>query len=84
MQYFNDPNKLAEKTALVAQMQRFQINSDLVAHHDLKIMHDMPIHNDYEITEAAVRDPRSIIFDQAANRLHAQKGLLYWLLVANA
>ena len=46
-------------------------------------MHDMPIHNDYEITEVAVRDPRSIIFDQAANRLHAQKGLLYWLLVAN-
>ena len=65
-------------------MQRFQINSDLVADHELKIMHDMPIHNDYEITEAAVRDPRSIIFDQAANRLHAQKGLLYWLLVANA
>ena len=84
MQYFNDPNKLAEKTALVAQMQRFQINSDLVAHHDLKIMHDMPIHNDYEITEAAVSDPRSIIFDQAANRMHAQKGLLYWLLVSNA
>lgn len=83
MQYFNDPTKHAEKTALVAQMQRFQINSDLVAGHELKIMHDMPIHNDYEITEAAVRDPRAIIFDQAANRLHAQKGLLYWLLVAN-
>ncbi|MGB1189478.1 MAG: hypothetical protein ACPG4A_04560 [Pseudomonadales bacterium] len=43
-------------------------------------MHDMPIHNDYEITPGLVRDPRSIIFNQAANRLHAQKGLLYWLL----
>jgi ornithine carbamoyltransferase len=41
----------------------------------------MPIHNDYEITEAAVRDSRAIIFEQAANRLHAQKGLLHWLLL---
>ena len=79
MQYFNDPTKHAEKTALVAQMQRFQINSDLIADHELKIMHDMPIHDGYEITPEMVRDSRSIIFQQAENRLHAQKGLLWWL-----
>jgi ornithine carbamoyltransferase len=42
-------------------------------------MHDMPIHDGYEITPEMVRDPRSIIFEQAENRLHAQKGLLWWL-----
>jgi ornithine carbamoyltransferase len=42
-------------------------------------MHDMPIHDGYEITPEMVRDSRSIIFEQAENRLHAQKGLLWWL-----
>ena len=42
-------------------------------------MHDMPLHEGDEITGEMVRDPRSIIFQQAENRLHAQKGLLWWL-----
>ena len=82
MQFFNDPEKKAEKAALLTKMQPFQVNESLIEGHDLMIMHDMPIHNDYEITPGLVRDPRSIIFNQAANRLHAQKGLLYWLLNA--
>lgn len=44
-----------------------------------KIMHCMPCHIGYEITRNAVDHPQSIIFDQAENRLHAQKGLLAWL-----
>ena len=81
MQYFNDPSKAADKADLIERMSPFQINLDLVGNHPVRIMHDMPIHNDYEITEAAVRDYRAIIFEQAANRLHAQKGLLHWLLL---
>jgi len=81
MQYFNDPSKSDAKQALLEKMQPFQINQDLIADHNVLVMHDMPIHNNYEITEEVVRDPRSIIFDQAANRLHAQKGLLHWLLI---
>ncbi|MDA0273465.1 MAG: ornithine carbamoyltransferase [Proteobacteria bacterium] len=79
MQYFNNPDFNSEKDALVKQMAPYQINEALVKGVDCKIMHDMPIHDGYEITPEMVRDPRSIIFQQAENRLHAQKGLLWWL-----
>ena len=79
MQYFNDPSRTAEKVALIEQMTPFQINSALVQDRNCKIMHDMPIHDHYEITPDMVSDPRSIIYLQSANRLHAQKGLLHWL-----
>ena len=45
-----------------------------------KIMHCMPCHVGYEITRDAIDHPNSIIFDQAENHLHAQKGILLWLL----
>jgi ornithine carbamoyltransferase len=79
MQYFNDPSHEAEKQARLKQMMPYQLNEDLLDGVDCRIMHDMPIHDGYEITPGVVREPRSIIFEQAANRLHAQKGLLHWL-----
>ncbi|MDA0788466.1 MAG: ornithine carbamoyltransferase [Proteobacteria bacterium] len=79
MQYFNNPEHEREKQATLERMLPYQLNGNLLAGLDCRIMHDMPIHDGYEITPEMVRDPRSIIFDQAANRLHAQKGLLAWL-----
>jgi len=79
MQHFNDPARAEEKETLIKQMRPFQINRDLVQDFNCKIMHDMPIHDHYEITPEMVSDPRSIIYLQAENRLHAQKGLLHWL-----
>jgi ornithine carbamoyltransferase len=79
MQYFNNPDFAEEKAARMEQMLPYQINASLLAELDCKIMHDMPIHDGYEISADMVYDPRSIIFDQAENRLHAQKGLLWWL-----
>jgi len=79
MQYFNNPDFKDVKEARVKQMAPYQINKALVKDVDCKIMHDMPIHDGYEITPEMVRDSRSIIFQQAENRLHAQKGLLWWL-----
>ena len=79
MQYFNNPDFADEKEARVQQMLPYQINEKLLDGIDCKVMHDMPIHDGYEISTSMVRDPRSIIFDQAENRLHAQKGLLWWL-----
>ena len=79
MQYFNDPTRAKEKNARLDLMMPYQINSTLLKGLSCKIMHDMPIHNGYEITSEMVRDPRSIIFQQAENRLHAQKGLLWWI-----
>ena len=43
-------------------------------------MHDLPAHYGEECTEEAVYHPRSVVFDQAENRLHAQKGALFQLL----
>jgi ornithine carbamoyltransferase len=43
-------------------------------------MHDMPIHPGYEISRELVNDPRSIIFNQAENRLDAQKAVIVRLL----
>ena len=79
MQYFNDPAHAGEKSARLAQMMPYQINSELLKGLSCKIMHDMPIHSGYEITAEMVHDPRSIIFQQSENRLHAQKGLLWWI-----
>ena len=79
MQYFNDPAHADEKSTRLDLMMPYQINSDLLKGRSCRIMHDMPIHNGYEITSEMVRDPRSIIFQQSENRLHAQKGLLWWI-----
>ncbi|MEM6431929.1 MAG: ornithine carbamoyltransferase, partial [Deinococcota bacterium] len=43
-------------------------------------MHDLPAHYGEECTEDVLYSPRSVVFDQAENRLHAQKGLLVALL----
>ena len=63
----------------------YQLNKKLLDKHknSAKIMHDMPCHPGYEITRDAIEHPNSIIFDQAENRLHAQKGILLWLLGKN-
>ena len=79
MQHFNNQDFADEKAARVKNMMPWQINRELLAGSHCKIMHDMPIHEGYEITAEMVQDPRSIIFDQAENRMHAQKGLLWWL-----
>ena len=79
MQYFNDPQHRKKNTEKIEMLKEFQINRNLLQGLKCKIMHDMPIHDGYEITDEMVRDSRSIIFEQAENRLHAQKGLLWWL-----
>lgn len=80
MQYFNNPDYADEKEATLARMMPFQLNETLLGDRPIRIMHDMPIHEGYEISAELVNDKRSVIFDQAENRLHAQKGLLVWLL----
>lgn len=80
MQYFNHPDHSDEKAATLEKMLPYQVNAALIDGIDCKVMHDMPIHDGFEISAAMTRDPRAIIYEQAANRLHAQKGLLWWLL----
>ncbi|MBI2414879.1 ornithine carbamoyltransferase [candidate division WWE3 bacterium] len=59
----------------------YQLNAQLVNKYcpSAKIMHCMPCHVGYEITRDAIEHKYSLIFDQAENRLHIQKGILMWL-----
>jgi ornithine carbamoyltransferase len=79
MQYFNNPDHQQENADKLKVMMPFQLNATLLEGVDCKIMHDMPIHDGFEITAELTQDPRAIMYEQAANRLHAQKGLLWWL-----
>ena len=54
--------------------------SNLLKGKDILVMHDMPIHEGYEITRAVIESSHSIIFDQAENRLHGEKAILLRLL----
>ena len=45
------------------------------------VMHCLPAHRGYEITDGVMDSPQSVVFDQAGNRMHAQNGLLHWLLI---
>lgn len=58
----------------------FRINEELLDGVDVKVMHCLPAHRGEEIAETVLESERSIVFEQAENRLHAQKALLIELL----
>ena len=83
MEFFGDEEFQAEKERRIKKMLPYQLNSETIAGSEAFILHDMPIHPGYEISEELVDSPRSRIYQQAENRLFAQQALMLHLLGAS-
>ena len=82
MEFFTDPKFKDEKEKRINLMMPYQINKKLMKGSKAYIMHDMPIHRGYEISADIIDSPKSIIYQQAENRLHTAKAALLKLLSA--
>jgi ornithine carbamoyltransferase len=63
-------------------LKRYQVNERLMslAAKDAIFMHCLPAHRGQEVTDEVIDGPQSVVFDEAENRLHAQKAVLLWCL----
>ncbi|MFC4213761.1 ornithine carbamoyltransferase [Pseudophaeobacter arcticus] len=63
-------------------LRPYQVNEELMSHAkpDALFMHCLPAHREEEVTSAVMDGPQSVIFDEAENRLHAQKAVMRWCL----
>ncbi|QEZ89231.1 ornithine carbamoyltransferase [Aliarcobacter cibarius] len=71
----------AEKNMRIKEFRGFMVDEDLMklANKKAIFLHCLPAYRDYEVSEAVLEGPQSRIFDEAENRLHAQKGIMVWL-----
>lgn len=74
-----------EKQQRLQTLQPYQVNRDLMnlAAPDAIFMHCLPAHIGEEVTEDVFESKQSVVFDEAENRLHAQKAILIWTLMGN-
>jgi ornithine carbamoyltransferase len=65
-----------------AVLAPYQVNEALMAHAkpDAVFMHCLPAHRGEEVAAGVIDGPQSVVWDEAENRLHAQKGVLLWCL----
>jgi ornithine carbamoyltransferase len=81
MEHFSNPAYADEKERRVKKFMPYQINEALLKLSGRRtlVMHCLPAHKGYEVNDTVLYHPDSVIFDQAENRLHAQKGLMLYL-----
>ena len=69
-----------------SEFAAYQVNAALMKHAQKGafFMHCLPAHRGEEVTDEVIDGPQSVVIQQAANRMHVQKGILAWLLGAKA
>jgi ornithine carbamoyltransferase len=74
--------KEAEESGRLSALKPYAVTRELLdlAKPGALFMHCLPAHPGLEVTQEVLDDPRSIIFDQAENRLHMQKAILEWIV----
>ena len=82
MEFFNNPAYAKKKEETVGKMLPYQINDELMEGSKAKVMHDMPMHIGYEISQSVVDKNMEFILDEAENRRHAEKAVMAFLLGA--
>ena len=75
----------AEKAQRLATFGDYQVDEAIMAKAapDAVFLHCLPAYRGYEVAAEVIDGPQSVIWDEAENRLHAQKALLTWLLEKN-
>ncbi|TCK36106.1 ornithine carbamoyltransferase [Leucobacter luti] len=71
-----------EKAARVATFGAYRITPELMAHAeaDAVFLHCLPAYREFEVAPEVIDGPQSVVWDEAENRVHAQKALMTWLL----
>lgn len=71
-----------ERRRRLAAFRGYRIDADLLraAARDAIVMHCLPAHRGEEITDEVIEGPRSVVFDEAENRMHMQMAILEWLI----
>ena len=80
MEFFNNPAYAEQKEKTLKMMMPYQINAALLKDSHAIVLHDMPMHVGYEITQEVVDQNLEHILDQAENRRHAEKAVMATLL----
>jgi ornithine carbamoyltransferase len=72
----------SEKAERIATFGAYRVTPQLMAHAagDAVFLHCLPAYREYEVAAEVIDGPQSVVWDEAENRVHAQKALMAWLL----
>lgn len=71
-----------DKTERISTFERYRVTPELMghAHPDAIFLHCLPAYREFEVAPEVIDGPQSVVWDEAENRVHAQKALMVWLL----